>query len=124
VYLQCLWGVSGVYPVILGCASVSRPLTTSSCGGLVASGHPIEYSAQIHPRIHPRYTLDTPRYNHGYIPVSPQCHKGQKLRKLGLSCVYLQSNQLSLSGASCWLSLIFKENFDSQSHSFKIELET
>ena len=101
VYLGRIWGVSGVYLVILGCASVSMPLTTSYCGGLVASGHPIEYSAQIHLCTHPRYTLDTLRYNHGYIPVSPKCHKGQKQGKLGLSYEYLQSNQLSLSGASC-----------------------
>ena len=89
----------------------------------MASVHAIDYSAQIHPRIHPIYTLDTPRYNHGYIPVSPQYHKGQKLSKLGLCYVLLQSNQLSLSGVSCWISLISKENFGSLRHSFKIELE-
>ena len=58
----CTWSVFEVYPVyMMGVSGVSRPLTSISCRGLVASGYPV-----VTPGTPPGYVMNTPRYTHRY----------------------------------------------------------
>ena len=75
----CIWDVSEVQQVYLGCIQCIQALTYISCRGLVAFGHPGDSSSQIStppaiPRLHPRYTQIHPQIHVHAIYGMPICH--------------------------------------------------